>query len=101
MNRNEAKFLEEFMKEMTRKLRKYFEKIADKVDPLTREYMFKKPGHLMRHTLAQQMKDGGMTNEEIADAFGWRTPAIVGTWYCKTLDKKKKELGLRCAKVIF
>lgn len=87
--------------EMTRKLRKYFEKIADKVDPLTREYMFKKPGHLMRHTLAQQMKDGGMTNEEIADAFGWRTPAIVATWYCKTSDKKKKELGMRCAKVIF
>jgi hypothetical protein len=87
--------------EMTGKLRKYFEKIADKVDPLTREYMFKKPGHLMRHTLAQQMKDGGMTNEEIADAFGWRTPAIVGTWYCKTSEKKKKELGMRCAKVIF
>lgn len=87
--------------EMTRKLRKYFEKIADKVDPLTREYMLKKPGHLMRHTLAQQMKDGGMTNEEIADAFGWRTPAIVGTWYCKTSEKKRKEIGMRCAKVIF
>lgn len=33
----------------------------------------------MRHTLAQQMKNGGMTNEEIADAFGWRMPAIIGT----------------------
>ncbi|MEO9307159.1 MAG: hypothetical protein ABI342_02465 [Nitrososphaera sp.] len=87
--------------EMTKKLRKYFEKIADRVDPLTREYMLKMPGHLMRHTLAQQMKDGGMTNEEIADSFGWRTPAIVGTWYCKTSEKRKKEIGIRCAKVIF
>jgi len=84
-----------------RKLRRYFEKIADQVDPLTREYMIKKPGHLMRHILAQQMKDAGMTNEEIADAFGWRTPEIVGTWYTKTSEKKKKEFGLRCSKVIF
>lgn len=84
-----------------RKLRVYFEKIVDQVDPLTREYMIKKPGHLMRHILAQQMKDAGMTNEEIADAFGWRTPEIVGTWYTKTSEKKKKELGVRCSKVIF
>ncbi|MHB8547472.1 MAG: hypothetical protein ACYDAJ_11985 [Nitrosotalea sp.] len=35
--RNTARVQEE----ITRKLRKYFEKIADKVDPLTREYMFK------------------------------------------------------------
>lgn len=92
----------ERVKERTvKKLRMYFEKIADQVDPLTREYMLKKPGHLMRHILAQQMKDAGMTNEEIADAFGWRTPEIVGTWYTKTSEKKKKELGLRCSKVIF
>jgi hypothetical protein len=56
---------------------------------------------MMRHILAQQMKDAGMTNEEIADAFGWRTPEIVGTWYSKTSEKKKKELGLKCSKVIF
>ena len=86
---------------IVKKLRMYFAKIADEVDPLTREYMFKKPGHLMRHTLAQQMKDSGMTNEEIADAFGWRSPEIVGTWYSKTSEKKKKELGMKCAKVIF
>ncbi|MDE1831604.1 MAG: hypothetical protein KGI02_04440 [Thaumarchaeota archaeon] len=83
----------ERVKERTvKKLRLYFEKIVDNVDPLTREYMFKKPGHLMRHTLAQQMKDGGMTNEEIADAFGWRTPEIVGTLYCKTSEKKRRNL---------
>jgi len=84
-----------------RKLRMYFEKIADQVDPRTREYMLKKPGHMMRHILAQQLKDAGMTNEEIADAFGWRTPEIVGIWYTKTSEKKKKELGMRCSKIIF
>jgi DNA-binding transcriptional regulator YhcF (GntR family) len=86
---------------VVKKLRMYFEKIADKVDPLTREYMFKKPGHLMRHILAQQMRDAGLTNDEIADSFGWRSPDIVGTWYTKTSEKKRKELGMRCSKVIF
>lgn len=33
----------------------------------------------MKHTLAQHMKDNEITNDEIADAFGWRTPIIVGT----------------------
>jgi hypothetical protein len=78
---------------MARKFRPYYEKIAHKVDPLTKEYMLKKPTHIMRHTLAQQMKEAGFTNEEIADSFGWRTSGIVGTWYTKTSEKKRKELG--------
>lgn len=86
---------------MAKRLRPYYERIAHKVDLRTREYMFKRPTHVMRHTLAQQMKEAGLTNEEIADSFGWRTPYIVGTWYTKTSEKKKKELGIRCSKVIF
>lgn len=86
---------------MAKRLRPYYERIAHKVDLRTREYMFKRPTHIMRHTLAQQMKEAGLTNEEIADSFGWRTPYIVGTWYTKTSEKKKKELGIRCSKVIF
>lgn len=84
-----------------KKLKLYYGKISHKVDSRTRDYMFKRPTHILRHTLAQQMKEAGFTNEEIADSFGWRTPEIVGTWYTKTSEKKKKELGLRCSKVIF
>jgi hypothetical protein len=83
------------------RLKSYYEQISPKLDSRTREYMMKRPTHLMRHTLAQQMKDAGLTNEEIADSFGWRTSQIVSTWYTKTSEKKRKELGMRCSKVIF
>ncbi|TSA16667.1 MAG: hypothetical protein D4R72_06380 [Nitrosopumilales archaeon] len=88
-------------KMMSKKLRFYYEKVADRIDPLTCQYMRKMPSHLMRHTLAQQMKESGMTNEEIADTFGWRTSHIVGTWYTKTSEKKRKEISTRSSKVIF
>lgn len=86
---------------MIKRLKSYYEQVSSKVDHRTREYMMKRPTHLMRHTLAQQMKDAGLTNEEIADSFGWKTSQIVSTWYTKTSEKKKKELSLRCAKVLF
>lgn len=85
----------------TASLKSYYGRVADRIDPRTREYMFKRPTHVMRHTLAQQMKDAGLTNEDIAEMFGWRTPQIVGTWYTKISEKKRKELGMRCSKVIF
>jgi DNA-binding transcriptional regulator YhcF (GntR family) len=86
---------------MAKKLKIYYQRIASKVDPCTREYMLKRPMHILRHTMAQQMKDAGFTHEEIADSVGWRTPEIVSTWYTKTSEKKRKELGIRCSKVIF
>lgn len=86
---------------MRKRLKAYYGKISHKVDSRTREYMLKRPTHILRHTLAQQMKESGFTNEEIADSFGWRSPEIVGTWYTKTSEKKRKELGVRCSKVIF
>lgn len=85
----------------TASLKSYYGRVADRIDPRTREYMFKRPTHVMRHTLAQQMKDAGLTNEDIAEMFGWRTPQIVGTWYTKISEKKRKELGMRCSQVIF
>jgi hypothetical protein len=86
---------------MSKKLGTYYEKVEDRVDPLTYQYMRRMPSHLMRHILAQHMKEAGFTNEEIAESFGWRTSSIVGTWYTKTSEKKRKELGRRCSKVIF
>lgn len=86
---------------MSIRLRSYYEKIADKVDARTKEFMFKRPMHMLRHTLAQQLRDAGMTSEEIADAFGWKTSNTVSTWYAKTSEKKRKELGVKCSQVIF
>ena len=90
-----------FAYQMSVRLKKYYEQISHKVDARTREFMFKRPTHILRHTLAQQLKDAGLTSEEIADGFGWKTSYIVSTWYAKTSEKKRKELGLRCSKVIF
>ena len=86
---------------MSKKLGTYYEKVSDRVDPLTYQYMRRMPSHLMRHVLAQHMKEASFTNEEIAESFGWRTSDIVGTWYTKTSEKKRKELGRRGSKVIF
>ncbi|MGI0047430.1 MAG: hypothetical protein ACREBB_09640 [Nitrosotalea sp.] len=87
--------------QMSIRLRSYYERIMDKVDARTKEFMFKRPMHMLRHTLAQQLRDAGLTNEEIADAFGWKTAGTVSTWYAKTSERKRKELGMRCSQVVF
>lgn len=86
---------------MAVKLKTHYEKIRDLVDPLTQEYMMLKPHHVLRHTLVQQMKNADLSNDEIADCFGWRTPGIVGTWYSKTSEKKKQELNHIFEKIDF
>lgn len=83
------------------RLKSYYMRIAYKVDPHTKEYMFKRPTHILLHTLAQQLRNADLTNDEIAEMFGWRTSSIVGTWYTKTSEKKRKKLGKRCSKVKF
>jgi integrase len=83
------------------KLKKYYKKIENEVDFLTRQYMYIKPDHIMRHTFAQQLKESGFTSEEIAEAGGWRDAGTVSKWYSKTSEKKKRELGIRCTKVVF
>ena|GEM_PF-2083677 len=83
------------------KFKAYYKKIYHKLDPRTKEYVNKRPTHILRHTLAQQMKNAGLTDEEIAVMFGWRSSNIVGTWYTMISDKKRKELGIRCSKIIF
>ena len=62
---------------MSKNLKRYYSQISHRVTPQTREYMMKRPDHILRHTLVQQLKNSGFTNEEIADAFGWRSTEIV------------------------
>jgi len=86
---------------MAVKLKTHYEKIKDMVDPLTQEYMMLKPHHVLRHTLVQQMKNADLSNDEIAECFGWRTPDIVGKWYSKTSERKKQELNHIFEKIEF
>lgn len=87
--------------EATARLKSYYERVKGRIDPHTREYMLKRPTHIMRHTLVQQMKNADLTDKEIADMFGWRTPSIIGGWYAKMSERKRKELAARCSSVVF
>ncbi len=41
---------------------------------------------LLRHTLAQQLRDAALASEEISDAFGWKTSGTISTWCAKTSE---------------
>ena len=97
-NRRNAKKVREVIEA---KLQHYYKKISDKVDPHTREYMHKRPVHILRHTFAQQLKNSGFANDEISEMGGWGNSQTVGTWYTKMPDEKRRELGKRGSKVSF
>lgn len=86
---------------MARRLKKYYSLVKDDVEPLTYQYMQKMPDHIMRHTLVQQLKNAGLTNEEIADSFGWRSADIVKNWYSKTSEKDLQDVAKRTEKIKF
>lgn len=87
--------------QMSKNLRHYYSKISHLVSPQTREYMMIRPDHVLRHTLVQQLKDSGFTNEEIADSFGWRSPDIIKHWYSKTSEKNLQDVAKRVEKINF
>ncbi len=87
--------------QMSKNLKYCYSKISHMVTPQTREYMMKRPDHMLRHILVQQLKDSGLTNEEIADSFGWRSSDRVKNWYSKPSEKNLQEIGKRIEKIIF
>ncbi|MGY5149903.1 MAG: hypothetical protein ACW9W3_07550 [Candidatus Nitrosopumilus sp. bin_68KS] len=97
-NQNEA---HKIQLQMSQNLKKYYLKISHLVPPQTREYMMKRPDHMLRHTLVQQLKDSGFTNEEIADSFGWRSSDVVKNWYSKTSEKNLQDVARRAEKICF
>ena len=97
-NQNEARKTRSLM---SHNLRNYYSQISHLVSPQTREYMMKRPDHMLRHTLVQQLKDSGFTNEEIADSFGWRSSDIVKNWYSKTSEKNLQDIAKRAEKIEF
>lgn len=86
---------------MARGLKKYYSMVSDDVDSLTYHYMQIMPDHIMRHTLVQQMKNAGFTNEDIADSFGWRSADIVKNWYSKPSEKHLLDIASRAQDVKF
>lgn len=73
------------------KLRNYYQKFYDEMDILTREYAEIEPGHLMRHTAAQLLKEEGATVEEIMQAYKWKSAETV-SWYTAATQKEKENI---------
>lgn len=92
---------ERVAEKMAARLKYYYKKIADRVDPRTREYMLIRPVHILRHTCAQQLKNADFTSEDIAQMGGWRYSQTVELWYTKMSEKKRRQLGMRGSKVKF
>jgi len=74
-----------------KKLRTYLEKHYDEMDILTREYAQLEPGHLLRHTFAQLLRDEGATSDQIQTAGCWKSAETVA-WYTAAGTKEKKEI---------
>lgn len=97
-NQNEAR---KTRSQMSANLKHYYSMISHLVSPQTKEYMMKRPDHMLRHTLVQQLKDSGFTNEEIADSFGWQSSDIIKNWYSKTSEKNLQDVAKRVEKIVF
>ena len=72
------------------KLKEYLHRVEDRLDELTKEYVFKagKGGHLNRHTFAQLMKNKGASDDEIAFAGGWKSKQTIA-WYSTISEDEK------------
>lgn len=77
--------------EIIPKLRSYLEKHYSEMDILTREYANEEPGHLLRHTFAQLLRDEGATKEEIQIAGCWKSGETV-EWYTGASTKEKANI---------
>lgn len=85
---------------MAQKMKIYYKVIENELDPTTLAYLKNKPDHLMRHTFAQILKDNGFTDEEIAEAGGWRGTQTI-SWYSSMPEHKKQELGGKISRMNF
>jgi len=95
------KRLEALAKRMPSHLSKqYYKKMKTKVDPLTTEYMFKRPDHVFRHTIAQLLKNAGFTDEQISVITGHRDVATV-SWYATMSVAKQQEIAHKAIGVVF
>lgn len=80
------------------RLATYYKSILDELDPLTKEYLLKRPDHMMRHNFAQMCKDAGMTDEEISIAGGWRGTQTIG-WYSAIAAEKQQAIHQKAAEM--
>ncbi len=78
----------------------YYPKIEDEVNPLTKEYMYKKPIHMFRHTISQLLKNSGFTDEQISTITGHRSVDTV-SWYCSISEEESRKIGQKVVSMIF
>ena len=78
----------------------YYPKIEDDVDPLTKEYMYKKPIHMFRHTIAQLLKNSGFNDEQISTITGHRSVDTV-SWYCSISEEESRKIGQQVVSIAF
>jgi len=78
----------------------YYPKIEDEVDPLTKEYMYKKPIHVFRHTIAQLLKNSGFNDEQISTITGHRSVDTV-SWYCSISEEESRKIGQKVVSIAF
>lgn len=88
-NRSRAKKVRQ---DVIPKLREYLHKVEDRLDSLTKEYIFKakKSGHVNRHTFAQLMRNAGASDDEIAFAGGWKSKQTI-SWYSSVSEEEKQK----------
>lgn len=74
------------------KLKKYLHRVEDRLDTLTKEYVFEagEAGHLNRHTFAQLMRNAGASKSEIAFAGGWKSEQTID-WYTSISEDEKSK----------
>jgi hypothetical protein len=82
------------------KLAQYYKKILHKLSPKSREYIVKRPSHIMRHTNAQLLKNAGFSDEQISVITGHRDKNTV-SWYCEESEEKQKEIATQAIEVQF
>lgn len=78
----------------------YYPKIEDEIDPLTKEYMYKKPIHVFRHTISQLLKNSGFNDEQISTITGHRSVDTV-SWYCSISEEESRKIGQKVVSIAF
>lgn len=74
---------------MAKKLSECYKHFENEFDPLLKEFIKKRPNHIMPHTFAQILKDKDWSDQKIAQTGHWTDSQAV-SWYCKTNDEKIK-----------
>jgi len=81
-------------------LAEYYKPILHKLSPKSKEYIVKRPSHMMRHTNAQLLKNAGFSDEQISVITSHRDKNTV-SWYAEESEEKQREIATQAIGVSF